>query len=182
MSSSSVLQLPNIKKRKRLPDGARAVERSMSNRARKRLFTINQSEFARRKRFIDTDGNEYALPRKDDMLYKQQRQSGMIDDIDELYFVDEDNGDNDTEDKFEQAISVRSKPGKAMLYIRKKRGQELRQRPRGTIELLDLDTKFIYSADVRIVMFDGQDKHGHILFKDMQRTKRVGDVRRFTEK
>lgn len=161
------IQLPSIKKRK-LPSGPKAVSASMKRRSRKKMFTLSQTEFAERKRFIDIQGNEYALPREDDALYVAKLRSGMVDPIENLVHTDEDH------------TRVRSSPGKALLYIRKHRGKKISARPMGVIEILDLESKYIYTATVRMVMFDGDDKHGHMLVKDMTRTRRVRDQKRFS--
>ena len=123
-------------------------------------YALPQQEFTNRSRFVDQDGNSYALPKPGDAVYERYMSASTIGPID-------NSGLPDWREDVEVGTSKGVYHGTALLYVRKKRSRKLYRVPRGTIQLLDTETMRLYTARVERAIFRMGSKSGHALLRDL---------------
>ena len=156
--------------------GTTNPDRAFDRRLRERsFFSLDGEEFTRRKRLVDLDGNTYALPQPEDRLLARYRISHEVEDIDQTGWPRE--GTKVTVDGVEGTHL-----GKALLYVRKKRGRELVRVPRGELQLLDTETLRYYTARVDLAMFHSASKSGHMIVSDLTHFGTIADPSKFSRR
>lgn len=170
-SDAAALRVGEYKLRR----GTEDVDGAIQRRKVADAYALSQQEFTNRARFVDQNGNSYALPRAGDAVYERYRSSGSVDSIAESGFPSK------TTD-IRVGRSNGTCYGRALLYVRKKRSRKLERVPRGTVQLLDTETLRVYTARVDRAIFRRNSKSGHVLFGDFTGFGTVSDPKSFTRR
>lgn len=142
--------------------GTTNVDRALRRREKTSWFSISTSEFARRKRFVDTDGNTYAIANAKDRLYKRHTRNGRV------CCAADDNGLPIGGRLVRGGDGTRGREyGRTLLFSRKPRQRSISPLPRGEIQMMDTETGHLFTARVDIAIFHRESKSGHVIVDDM---------------
>ena len=155
-------QLPALKhlterSRKRLPRVS--LDQSMRQRQLTGLFQIRRNEFRDRVRFRDEQGNLYAVPRVGDELYKDYVAQNIIEKLARA-------SDNARD---EAPLSSKS----MLLFLKYPRDKLLHAVPRGELQLLDLQTQYVYTCRIDFAMVQRTARSGHVIVHNLTRHERT---------
>jgi len=147
--------------RRRQPEPNRDnAQKAIALRAQQRL---RRDEFIGRVRFRDAAGNRYAMPHRNDSLYRSYLSQHLIDPLRQRTGVNESDDERDTDtaaadddDEDEDA----QPSGRTLLYVSKPITRKLVavHQPGSTVRLLDMKTKQVLTGRVRKFMFVRRDR------------------------
>lgn len=150
------LALPTIGRR-RLPE--KSLDRSQQRADVSSLFRVTRNEFSDRVRFRDESGFLYAVPRKNDELYRNYVSNNMV-----------DGQRNITQEEASDEAPLSSKS--MLLYLKMPRTRLLQRLPHGTLSLTDLKTQRNFVCVVKLVFVRSRERQGHIIVSGLTRLER----------
>jgi len=152
--------------------GTQDVDGAVRRRQERETHTLPQKEFTKRKRFVDREGNSYALPQPEDKIYRLVNRTMRLESL---------SG---------EGLPLKREPvkigkssgylrGRALMYIQKRRTRKLTGAPRGSVQLLDTETMRLYTARIDRAFFFRGSKSGHVVLSDLTEFGTVSDPSSF---
>lgn len=186
VDNDRMLELRATNEMFKLPRGALSEKRALpttddpykvlkKRREQEAEFKLPQTEFTRRQRYKDSEGNAFAPAIESDELYRSLVTHNIVDELDP----------NDAEVTKSRVSNARGLPrksgrsviddqgtsgtyyGKALFFVSLKRDGKLHKWPKGDIEFVDPTSDTLFTGTVVRSIFKNRSKSGYVVLKDV---------------
>lgn len=182
----------------RLPEGAFRKKRSIAEtddpyktltkrREQEADFKLPQTEFTRRQRYKDSDGNKFAPAIESDELYRSLLTHNIVDELDPSDATASKNRVSNARglprksgrNAVDEQGTVGTHYGRALFFVSLKRDGKLHKWPKGEVEFVDPTSDTVFSATVVRSIFKNRSKGGYVVLKDVVSWGRLSNPRDF---
>lgn len=139
---------------------------------------LPRTEFTKRARFRDEQGNAYAPAFTTDDLYKSLHRARIVDEI-------ENDITNMPAAKKQSVVDQDGTSGilygKVLFFVSMKPDGRLHKWPSGTVEFVDPKSDTLYTGTIAESMFRGRSKSGYVVVNNLVEWGRLADPKEFSK-